>query len=228
MKQTKLTLFLLALATVPAFSVSTFIEDFSSGTENWAGAVVGTTPVNFVSTGGAPGFSSGYLSSDFAFSDAGPFGATLFRAQSGLGSSGGAFAGNYLESNVTQISLFVRHNAGVDISFNLRVANPNNSPGFGVLPLGSPLVSSGEWTQLVFPIGLDEAFIQQSGTPTTVLPNVGNLQLGASNPFDPMDAGFTAPVTFDLDAVTVNTVPEPSAIFLSLLGLAGLMRRKRN
>lgn len=228
MKQTTLTLCLFTLVTVPAFSVSTFTEDFSSGTEGWAGAIVGTTPVDFVATGGAPGFSPGYITSSFAFSDAGSFGATLFRGQSGLGTSGGAFAGDYLDSNVTGISLFVRHDAGVDLSFNLRVANPNNSPGFGILPSGSPIVSSGVWTQLVFPIGLDEAFMQQSGTPTTVLPNVGNLQLGAGNPFDETDAGFTTAVTFDLDAVTINTVPEPSTIFFSFLGLAGLMRRKRH
>ena len=222
------------LMNLPALAVTTFTEDFTTGTSNWDGAIAGatnnvegSTPINFNSTGGAPSFSSGFISSPFSFSDAGPFGATLFRAQNNIGSSNGAFEGDYLSSNVSEISLFIRHDAGVDISFNLRVASPANSPGFGILPAGNTLVATGVWTLLTFPIGLEESFIQQSGTPTTVLPNVGNLQLGATSPFSETDAGFNSTINFDLDAVTITTIPEPSITLIGCLGFVGLVRRQR-
>ena len=35
-------------------------------------------------------------------------------------------------------------------------------------------------------------------------------------------------ITFDIDSATVTTVPEPSIALLAVVGLAGLIRRKRN
>ena len=215
----------------PAFATVIAVEDFDSDRAGWEGATAGigvnpsATPVDFVSTGGAPGSSPGFITIDFAFSDAGMFGATLFRGQSTTNASGGIFSGDYLASGVNEISFYIRHNAGVDIDLNLRVATPQNSPGFGLLP--GTAIPSGVWSLVTLPVGLDEPFQQQSGTPTTVLPNVGNLQIGASNPFTPGSVGEMTPVTFDLDTFTISNVPEPSAVALSLLGGLCFLRRKR-
>lgn len=231
MKKTHLFATLGIFCVNPAFATVIAIEDFNSDRVGWEGSTAGigvnpnATPVDFVSTGGAPDSSPGFITTSFAFSDAGSFGATLFRGQSTTNASGGILSGDYLARGVNEISFYIRHNAGVDIDFNLRVATPQNSPGFGLLP--STAISSGVWSLVTLPVGPSEPFQQQSGTPTTVLPNVGNLQIGASNPFASGSVEEMTAVTFELDAFTISNVPEPSTIALSLLGGLCCLRRRR-
>lgn len=223
MKQTLLPILAsLALTCTPALAVITFTEDFDSGNSNWGDAV--STPATWTATGGAPGSSPGHVSTDFAFADAGPFGATVFRGQSGLNSSGGAFAGNWLDDNVSTFSYFVRHNAPVPVSYSTRFAFPVNSPG-GIAANFTPILPN-TWTLISVSIEpTNPAFVSFSGSNfNAVFSDIGNIQVFTSVP-----TGFemnTTEYTFQLDSATV-TIPEPSVSILGLLGGLALLSRKR-
>lgn len=223
----KHTLSLIATGAILAFSnahaVTTFTEDFDTDNRNWADSF--SQPLTFVATDGAPGASPGHVSTSFAFSSADPnFGATLFRGQSNLGSSDGAFVGDYLGRSVVTLSSFVRHNAPTAVTFSTRFASPFNFPG--ALAVNFAPVLPNVWTELLVAIDPDNpAFISFEGSDfETVFSNIGNIQFTSSVP-----DGFVNDDTlysFELDNVTV-TIPEPSTGVLALLGGLFVLRHRR-
>jgi len=202
-------------ATVP------FTEDFTADAANWfdsAGLNVMTWHANGGPDGGA------YASTSFNFAGSGAMDTpAIYRGQSNFGSSGGAFVGDWLTDGVTEFRTFVRHDAGVPLSFFARFANGNNFPA--VVALGGAPVPSGSWTELIIPIRADAGFIPEG--PSTfdgVFSNLGNVQLGVLA--EPL-AGTDQLVTFDLDKVSI--VPEPVSLVLLAAGLmaTGGVRRSR-
>lgn len=189
-----------------------FTEEFATDAANWFDSA-GTSAMTWQSTGGPDGGS--YASTEFNFAGSAPTDSpAIYRGQSNLGSSGGAFVGDWLGDGVTEFRTFVRHDAGVDLSFFARFASSVNFPA--VVALAGGPVPSGVWTELIIPIAPGPAFIAEGpSTFSGVFGNLGNIQLGV---FAEPLAATDQPVTFDLDKVTI--VPEPAS--LALLGLGSL------
>ena len=145
----------------------------------------------------------------------------LFRGQENFGpagSSGGAFIGNWIADGVTELSAFVRHDAAAPLTFFARAAS---SPAPGAISASLVEVPAGVWTRVTFAITPDSPqwFNFEGSDFATVLSSVARVQFGVFVPA-PL-AGSTAPVTFDLDGVSI--VPAPSSLGLLVLAL----RRRR-
>ncbi|QDU86973.1 hypothetical protein Pla175_03270 [Pirellulimonas nuda] len=217
---------LLLAAAVPAVGQTfPFVEDFDADAANWR-QNASANVLGHVAGGGPAGAGDAYASYDFDLATfTSPFGGPIvFRGQAGLGSSGGAFAGDWIAAGVNQVTAMVRHNASVALPFSGRFAAPANSPGASTEEL---LVPPGVWTQIAFDISPSTPYVG-SGDYST-FSDIGNIQFGVSIP-----AGTTAAalgvVTFDLDRVSITAVPEPaSAALLALAGCCGcwLTRRRR-
>lgn len=189
--------------------VSPFTESFDTGNANWLDGPQNPATWN-------PG---GYLSTSADVNSAGAFGLLLFRAQQNNGSSGGAFAGNYVASGIDTISFDIRHDADRDLSFIVRFATANNSPAFVIF--SEVAVQANVWTTVSFDISPDNPLLTfAGGTYDTVAPQVGNVQVLV----DRVD-GLTTPLVtgFDLDNVAITPAPGAAA----LLGFAGLVAARR-
>jgi MYXO-CTERM domain-containing protein len=189
--------------------VSPFTETFDDGNAGWLDGPQNPATWN-------PG---GYLSTWADVNSAGAFGLLLFRAQQNNGSSGGAFAGNYVASNIDTISFDIRHDADRDLSFIVRFATANNSPAFVIF--SEVAVQANVWTTVSFDISPDNPLLTfAGGTYDTVAPQVGNVQVLV----DRVD-GLTTPLVtgFDLDNVAITPAPGAAA----LLGFAGLVAARR-
>lgn len=207
-----------------------FTEEFASGASDWRSAA-GTADLTWVSSGGPDGGS--YASASFNyFGFSNPFGGgpVIFRghAQYGTsGASGGAFIGNWTTDGVQQVSAWVRHDTGVDLTFFLRVASTFNFPG--AVFAGTDVVTSGEWTLVTFDIDpLSPLCIGEGVSCAAALASIGNVQLGTSAPaaLTSLNQAFT----LDVDQITVTNVPEPGTLALLASGLgalAGAGRRRR-
>lgn len=196
-------------ATLATAGVTPFTETFDTGNANWQDGP--QNPAQW-----EPG---GYLTTTADVSSAGAFGLLLFRAQQNLGSSGGAFVGDYVASNIDTVSFDVRHDADRDLSFIVRFATANNSPAFVIFSDVS--VAANEWTTVSFDISPDNPLLQfAGGTYEQVAPQIGNLQILVG----PAE-GQTEPLVTRFDLDNVSIVPAPSAI--ALLGLGGLAAARR-
>lgn len=171
---------------------------------------------------GGPDASS-YATTDFNFSNSGA-GSTpvIFRNQDEFNSSGLAFQGDWVAGDVAQLSFFVRHDAGVDLTFFVRFADPANFPGAAVII--SPPVATGQWTQLS--ISMDTASFIYEGplTYNDVFDNIGHIQIGVATPQSLVNVDQT--VTFDLDQPTIlgsTPVPSVSEWGLVAMALSGLI-----
>ncbi len=206
-----LSLTLLLMATSAASAGNTvFTEEFNDAA-NWLTA--GFTALNEVGSGGPD--DSSYVSLDAAFDSIGQ--GTIFRGHSAFNASGGAFAGDWIDEEYIEISAFVRHNAPVPLGYLVRLASPNNFPAAGVASFVP--VPPNTWTELTFNVLSNSPQIVtfESSDYNTVFSNIGNVQL-----FVDVPAGFEdnpTLFTFDLDKVSIATVPEPTTMLLSALGL---------
>lgn len=200
-----------------------FTETFDTGNANWANSASDAF-VTHVPTGGVG--DSGYVSTVRTFAEIENGTSVTFRGQDEFNSSGGAFEGNWIDLGYTGVSYAVRHNAPVPVSFSARVSRPDNFPGATAVIFGPPVLPN-TWTTLDFDFsrGSPSIVTFEGSNYDTVFSNVGHVQVTVSVP-----AGFEmsqAPVTFDLDNVSVST-PEPtSLVLLSLFGLAAYSRRNR-
>jgi len=197
-----------------------FTESFPTDSANWADSA--SAPLLWTAIGGADG--GGYGSGDFQFATTQTDDdLVVIRGQANLASSGNAFVGNWIDDGVTQFSAFVRHDAGVPLTFFTRFASPFNYPG-GTAVNFFP-VPSGEWTPLIIPIAADNPqFISFEGMNfDAVFSNVGNIQIGVRVPESL--AGVEQTVGFDLDMVSI--VPEPATLCLLGIGGLALLRNQR-
>jgi hypothetical protein len=170
---------------------------------------------------GTEGLNS-FLTVDVSLSSGG-FGAITFAAANIANKpSGGAFAGDYNASGITRISFDVRHGAPAPLNFFLRLATPNNSPGFVVLnPV--PVVGGDDFTTVSFDIDANNP-LNVPGGPISipgVLSNVGNMQLLVGGP----EGLNGVPVNIDVDNIRI--VPTPGAAGVLALGAIAAVRRRR-
>ncbi len=105
-----------------------FHESFAQDAANWRGASSATT-LGWSSLGG-PG-DAAYVTSIYNLvnTQAGGIPATIIRAATSAGSSGGAYQGNWAIEGVTGVSFWFRHDLSQSISLSLRIASPQNYPG---------------------------------------------------------------------------------------------------
>src|SRR5262245_52249564 len=196
-----------------------FTEDFTTDAANWRNAS-GVSALNWVAAGGPDGGS--YASGTFNF-QANLAGDTpvLHRGQDGFGSSGGAFFGNWIADGVTQVTVAVRQDSGVPLTFFGRFAT---SPFPGAVAINFAPVPSGVWTTLSFAINpASPQFISFEGSDfTTVFGNIGRVQFGVSVPQSL--AGVNQNFTFDIDKITI--VPAPGGLAVLALAAAGARRRR--
>jgi hypothetical protein len=212
-------------ACAPAMALTVpFTENFTADPAGWR-MRDSVTPLTWQSSGGPDAGS--YSSTTFNFQNSSVStmsGPIMFRGHDAFDASGDAFVGNWLTGGVTSLSAFVRHDAGVPLTFFTRFATPANSPA--VVGLSSSPVPSGVWTQFTIPIGFGNPYIYE-GPPSqaffnSVFGNIGNLQLGVMVPAEL--AGLNQVFNFDLDQVSI--VPEPAAGLLLLAGFIGLGFRR--
>lgn len=199
-----------------------FTEDFGPDVAKWLNFNSSALLTHNVS-GGPDG--SSYASGDFnflnsVFGDQGPV--ILRGTTSVLGpASGGAFFGDWITDGVKRFHAFVRHDAGVPLSFFTRFADTINFPGATAVEFAP--VPSGVWTELAFDINPNSPnFVTFEGqTFATVFDNIGQVQLGVSIPS--ALAGVNQIVTFDLDQVSISEVPEPASLALAALACFGVL-----
>ncbi len=207
------------MAATAMATVVPFTEDFSADAANWrAGDEI--TGLDWVATGGPDG--GAYASGTDNFVSAGPgdFRAPLKSSET-FDSSGDALYGDWLSDGVTAVSLQVRHDAPMPLTYFARFATP--VPGQGALALNFAPVLPNTWTEIVIPISpANPQFITfEASNFNTIFSNVQRLQVALEVPA--ALAGLDADFTFDVDKVTL--VPEPATLGLMLLGLVGLRRR---
>jgi hypothetical protein len=198
-----------------------FAEDFAANVSGWEDNA--QNPLGFVASGGPDGGSYATASFNyFGFSN--PFGGgpVIFRANDSDNASADAFVGNWLTGGVTQVSAWVRHDTGEDLTFFLRIATGFNFPG---AVIGSDqVVESGVWTLVTWAIDPDDPLcVGETVTCAAALANVGNVQIGTSAPgsLTGLDQAFA----IDLDEVSI--VPEPGTLLLAGCGLLGLAAHGR-
>lgn len=196
--------------------VNPFTEDFGGGASGWT---------NFNNSGslaavGAGGPDGGaYVSGSFNFvsqtANATP---VVVRGEGGF--SGGAFVGDWISAGVESLSVWVRHDAPVPLTYFSRMAQ---SPFPGAIAVSFTPVAPNTWTQLQF--GIDAAnpqFINfEMSDFDTIFSNIGRVQFGVMVPSSL--AGVDQAFTFDYDKVSI--VPAPAG--LAVLGLAGLAAARR-
>jgi hypothetical protein len=197
-----------------------FTENFTSDSANWYNAT-GVSPLGWQSSGGPDG--SGYASGIFNFVNSGANDTpALLRAQDEFNSSGNAFVGNWNAAGVTTFTAYVRHDAGIPLSYFVRFATPANFPGAaGVV---STPVQSGVWTQITIPISPGTLIVE--GPPSfynSVFTNMGHVQIGVD--ITESMAGVDQIITFDVDQAQI--VPEPAAMGLMLVSGLALLRSRR-
>ena len=212
---------LLFLTSSPASAVTTvFTEDFVDSAGWLTG---GYTALTEFPVGGPDG--SSYVSLDAAFSDIGR--GTIYRGHEAFNASGGAFADNWIDSEYVELSALVRHNAPEPLNYYVRLATPANFPAATV---ESPvLVQPNTWTEVIFDArrGSPQITSMEGSDYDTIFSNIGNVQLAVSVPVTlETDASL---YTFDLDKVSLASVPEPTALVLLASGclLNSGRRRKR-
>lgn len=210
---------LLFLTTTLSFAGDTvFVEEFTDAANWLTGSFGALTEV----AGGGPDGSS-YVSLDAAFNDIGQ--GTIFRGHSGFGASGGAFAADWIDEEYIELSAYVRHDAPVPVSYFARLASPSNFPAAGVVSFAPVLPNV--WTEITFNVFSSSPLIVtfEGSDYSTVFSNIGNVQIAVNVP----DGFETNPTTFtfDIDKVSVATVPEPAALSVAACGLVVVCGSRR-
>lgn len=199
-----------------------FHEDFLANAASWRNSN-GSADLAWFASGGPDGGS--YASSLFNLSvtTAGGFPPTVIRAQQGYGSSGGAFAGNWIADGVTGVTFKFRHDLSEAVNVTGRFASAANFPGAAVVAF-TP-VQSNVWTTIFIDLTASSPnFVSFEGSSyAAVFSNIGNMQFGFTVPTALVGQNIDG--HFDIADFTI--VPAPGAAVLA--GLAGLRggRRRR-
>jgi len=199
-----------------------FTEDFNADSADWFGPMA-FFPLDWFDSGGPDGgaYASGVFNFRSAAVDDTP---AILRAQDELGSSGGAFVGDWIADGVNDFSFEFRHDAPGPVTVFARFAGPAGFPG--AVGVEFVPVLPGQWTQIDFSIAPDSpALVTFEGTSfEEVFSSIGDIQIGVF--VDDTLAGLDQDVRFDIDKVTI--VPAPGAIaWLAPLAGVGLRRRRR-
>ena len=201
-------------------AVVPFTEDFTANSANWVFDSAGTMPLTWNASGGPDGGS--YASTTFNFVSTTPgTDKVLFRALPEIGSSGGAFFGNWIGDGVTEFSAMIRHDADVPVTFFARFADPARFPGaFARLP---ELIPADTWTLITVPIdpGNPQWETFEGSNFNAVFDNIGVVQIGIGVPAGVGNVDQT--ITFGLDKVSI--VPEPATGLLLAIGALAAARR---
>lgn len=208
----------LLLAGVASAATVPFTEEFVADNAGWEDGE--SEAATFVASGGPDGSSYASVSFNY-FGFESPFGGgpVVVRAASSDGASGGALFGDWIADDVDEVSMWVRHDTGVDLQFFIRVATAFNFPGAVIG--GDHVVPSGVWTEIVFPVDPDDpACVGETITCAEALADVGNFQIGTDAPevLTLTDMAFA----IDVDGVHLAAVPEPGAVGMMLLGVGVL------
>jgi len=195
-----------------------FTEDFESGVANFTDA--DRELATLFQTGGVD---------DSAFIRAATnpdFQGVVFRAEidsrGPSAASGGAFAGDFLASNVESVSFFLRHDNTEDATFSARFATGNNFPG-SIVGLGT--LAPGDFQEFTIDLTDTSQFFNEGPPFLSFANQIGNIQIVTS-------AENGGSYNVDLDNFQIRTstsaVPEPSSLAL-LVGSTGLfvIRRRR-
>lgn len=198
-----------------------FTEDFESGVANFTAP--SRSLATLILTGGVD---------DSAFIRAATdpnFQGVVLRAElDGRGpgpASGGAFAGDYIASNVESVSFSIRHDNTENATFGARFATSANFPAVN---FGLGTLAPGEFQEFTIDFTDPSLFGIEAFGPTTfeqIASQIGNIQITTTAANDSI-------YNVDLDNFQITTaassVPEPSSLAL-LMGAAGLLsiRRRR-
>ncbi len=215
-----------------------FSEDFTVDAANWAQS-------NFMETlthrldDGPNGLGDNYVSTDRNFAAlAGGFGTPIiFRGQQNVNSSDQGYVGDWIDDKVVRVELLVRHNFDQPISFGGRFAGIDNTPGASFIGADVP---QNEWTPITFLIDPDNVFDPINnpsgqivtfggGSFESVFDQISNIQISVAEPMGLTPLQRDQLITFDLDAVSITAIPEPTSLALiSILGVLGSIWRHRH
>jgi hypothetical protein len=191
-----------------------FTEDFTDSSENWVN-FNSSSFLTHVASGGPDGgaYASGTLS--FLGRTAGDAPVVL-RGRHDFDASDDNFVGDWVGAGVRTLSVEVRHNAPVPLTYFFRGAGPINFPG-GVALEFAP-VPPNVWTELTFNIRSDNPqFVTFEGSDfASVFSDIGHVQFGVSVPASLVEDATT--YTFDIDKVML-AVPEPESIASAAMAL---------
>lgn len=197
-----------------------FVEPFASDAANWRN-YNGSATLAYLATGGPDG--SGFARSTYnlAGTTVGGTPPTIIRAHASYPASGGAYAGNWIASDVTGVTFDIRHDLAEAIMMTGRFASSANFPGGAVI--STQMVEPNTWTTVTFNVGPGSPFIVslEGSNYNTVFSNIGNMQFGFSVPTALIGQNIDG--HFDID--NVRLVPAPGV--LALLGVGGLVAGRR-
>lgn len=212
-------------ASLSAAAVVPFTENFSTNNSNWT-QNVSATAATWVSTGGF-GDNGGYITTSYNVTTSTSGTPVVARATGSNNASGGQFIGDY--AGIGSVTVRVKSDATFDLPIALRLGGAVG--GTAITINGGFLPAGADWTTFTFNLAANN-YISYEGTPgandaakfANAISNVANFQLfyyqGASGYTPPTS---TTPVTLSIDSITLNAVPEPSALVMSVMGVAGLV-----
>jgi len=215
-----------------------YTEAFATDAADWAVSPDGTQLATWNATGGPAGgtfISRAGSGPDTGFGQfvSGPI---LFRGQDAFDSSNDRFVGDWITGGVGTFSVDVFHDHTASLLFQVRLANPANSPGASSIDVS---VSPGTWTTLTVPLVDSAAVFQtygQLGNPpdatafSQIFSSIGNIQIGLA-PGQVGSTGLASSVTLGMASPSISAVPEPGvwAVVGAAAAAAGVaqVRRRR-
>lgn len=213
-----------------------YTETFSDDAANWRISSSGTL-ASWNSSGGPSGgpFISRIGSGPDINFGSGTSGPILFRGQDTFNSSDDRFVGDWLAGGVGTFSVDVFHTHASALLFQVRLANPFNTPGASSVDVS---VVPNVWTKLTVPIIDSASVFQTYGSPqsppnaaefTAIFSDIGNIQIGLASGQVGTGGALTASATFGLANPSITAVPEPGtwAALGAAAIVAGAVRLRR-
>jgi hypothetical protein len=141
------------------------------------------------------------------------------------------WAGDYIASGITAISMSAINLSTVDLFLRLAFEDPIPGPPMNIAYSSDPIVlpAGGGWTTIAFPV--TPAFLTAGlGTVEAALHNTTLIRLYHSQPDNFPNPEFPIPsVTAQLgvDNITATAVPEPATLVLLATGIGAMAAKRR-